>query len=76
MRCVLLREMESMAWHDVENATKLISDRVHDANMHAVLIDLSQLQKVPTGLLPSIVRIWKAMDISKRRFVVYGHIVR
>jgi len=63
-------EMENMAWHDVESATKLIADRVHDAKMHAVLIDLSQLEKVPTGLLPSIVRIWKAMDISKRRFVV------
>jgi anti-anti-sigma factor len=65
-------EMESMAWPDVENATKLISDRVHDANVHAVLIDLSQLQKVPAGLLPSIVRIWKAMDSNKRRFVVYA----
>ncbi len=63
-------EMENMAWHDVESATKLIADRIHDANMHAVLIDLSQLEKVPTGLLPSIVRIWKAMDSSKRRFVV------
>jgi len=65
-------EMESMAWHDVENATKLISDRVHSANVNAVLIDLSQLQKVPSGLLPSIVRIWKAMDTNKRRFVVYA----
>lgn len=65
-------EMEGMAWPDVENATKLISDRVHDANVHAVLIDLSQLQKVPPGLLPSIVRIWKAMDSNKRRFVVYA----
>lgn len=61
-----------MAWPDVENATKLISDRVHDANVHAVLIDLSQLKKVPAGLLPSIVRIWKAMDSNKRRFVVYA----
>ncbi len=66
----LTAEMESMAWHDVENATKLISERVHEAKMHAVLIDLSQLQKIPTGLLPSIVRIWKAMDVSRRRFVV------
>ena len=65
-------DLEEMPWHDVENATALVSDLVHEAGTHAVLIDLSQLQKVPTGLLPSMVRVWKAMDTRNRRFVVFA----
>ncbi len=65
-------DLEEMPWNDVESATTSVSELVHEAGKHAVLIDLSQLQKVPTGLLPLMVRVWKAMDSRNRRFVVFA----
>jgi len=45
---------------------------VRGARTQAALIDLSRLQKIPSGLLPSLVLAWKAMDGKDRRFVVFA----
>ena len=72
--CVLgfTAALEAMSSSDVEKATAVISDLVRDARTSAVQIDMSQLQKIPAGLLPSLVRVWKAMEQQDRRFVIFA----
>ena len=70
--CVLCftPQLEAMSQHEVENATAVVPELVRDAHKHAILVDLSRLQKIPVGLLPALVRAWKAIDGANRRFVV------
>ena len=72
--CVLCftPQLEAMTQQDVENATAVVPELVRDALTQAVLVDLSRLQKIPVGLLPSLVLAWKAMDGADRRFVVFA----
>lgn len=70
--CVLgfTAALEAMSSNEVEDATAVLSDLVRDAGSSAVQIDMSRLQKIPGGLLPSLVRVWKAMEQPDRRFVI------
>ena len=72
--CVLCftPQLEAMTQHEVESATAVMPELVRDAQTQAVLVDLSRLQKIPVGLLPSLVLAWKAMDAADRRFVVFA----
>lgn len=63
-------ELSEMPWKDVEEATKRIAQLVHDAPANSVLVDLSPLQTMPSGVVASLVRTWKGMDEKHRRFVV------
>lgn len=65
-------QLELMTQHEVENVTAVVPDLVRGAMTHAILVDLSRLQKIPVGLLPALVRAWKAMDGADRRFVVFA----
>ncbi|MEO2018313.1 MAG: STAS domain-containing protein, partial [Fuerstiella sp.] len=51
-------------------ATKRVTQLVHDAPANSVLVDLSPLQTMPSGVVASLVRTWKGMDEKRRRFVV------
>ena len=55
-------QLEAMTQDEVENATAVVPELVRGARTQAVLVDLSRLQKIPSGLLPSLVLAWKAMD--------------
>ncbi|MBC7965934.1 MAG: STAS domain-containing protein [Fuerstia sp.] len=72
--CVLCftPQLEAMTQPDVENATAVVPELVRGARTHAVLVDLSRLQKIPVGLLTALVRAWKAMEVADRRFVVFA----
>jgi anti-anti-sigma factor len=59
-----------MDWPTLEEATRNITEELHNAKMDTVLIDLSLLQELPTGLFASLVRTWKGLDEKRRRFVV------
>ena len=65
-------QLEAMTQPDVENATAVVPELVRGARTHAVLVDLSRLQKIPVGLLTALVRAWKAMEVADRRFVVFA----
>ena len=70
--CVLsfTAALEVMSSNEIENATAVMADLVRDAGTSAVQIDMSRLKKIPAGLLPALVRAWKALDGRDRRFVV------
>ncbi len=72
--CVLsfTTALEAMSSNEVENATAVMSDLLHGARMSAVQIDMSRLKTIPGGLLPSLVRAWKALEGRDRRFVVFA----
>ena len=59
-----------MPWAEVEAVTGQVKKSIHEASTEFVLVDLSQLQKLPTGLVASLVRTWKELDEGRRRFVV------
>ena len=59
-----------MPWAEVEAATRQVNQSIHDAATKRVLVDLSQLQKIPAGLVASLVRTWKERDQGQRTFVV------
>ncbi|MCP4786942.1 MAG: STAS domain-containing protein [Fuerstiella sp.] len=63
-------ELSEMQWKDVEEATKRATQLVHDAPANSVLVDLSTLQTMPSGVVASLVQTWKGMDEKHRRFVV------
>jgi anti-anti-sigma factor len=63
-------ELSEMPWKDVEQATKRVTQLVHDAPANSVLVDLSTLQTMPSGVVASLVQTWKGMDEKRRRFVV------
>lgn len=64
--------LEAMPSNDVESATAVIADLVRNAGTPVVQVDMSRLQKIPAGLLPSLVRVWQAMEGRERRFVVFA----
>ena len=72
--CVLCftPQLEAMTLPEVEDAIAVVPELVRGALTHTVLVDLSRLQKIPGGLLPSLVLAWKAMDGADRRFVVFA----
>ncbi len=63
-------ELSEVAWKDVEEATKRVTQQVHDAPANSVLVDLSPLQTMPSGVVASLVQTWKGMNEKRRRFVV------
>ena len=61
-----------MSSNEVEHATAVVPDLVRDAHTSVVQIDMSRLQSIPAGLLPSLIRAWKAIDGRDRRFVIFA----
>ena len=50
-------ELSEMPREDVEKATRGVAQFLHDALMNSVLVDLSQLQTTPDGVVDSLVQL-------------------
>jgi len=63
-------ELLDLEWNDLQQATERVTKLVHDAESQSVLVDLTQLKTMPSGVVASLVQTWKGMDEHKRQFVV------
>ena len=63
-------ELSEMQREDLESATKRVTELVQNASANTVLLDLSQITTIPSGIVASLVRTWQGMDEAPRRFVV------
>lgn len=63
-------ELSEMAWEDVDRSTKKVTELVLESKIHSVMVDLSELATLPSGVVASLVKTWKDMDERKRRFFV------
>ena len=52
-------DVSGMSWTDLDAATKRVGKLIQEATSDAVLVDLSTLERLPTGLLATIVQAWK-----------------
>ena len=55
-------ELAEMPWDDVDESTRKVTDLVLDSGMHSVLVDLSELETLPSGVVASLVKTWKRMN--------------
>ena len=60
----------TMNWHDVEAATTDVVRRLRESEHLSVMVDLSQMQMINSGLIASLVRIWKAMKERNGQFSI------
>lgn len=63
-------ELSEMKWEDVDKSTSKVTELVMESGMHSVLVDLSDLQTLPSGVVASLVKTWKGMNERQRRFYV------
>lgn len=63
-------ELAEMPWEDVNTSTQKVTALVLDSGMHSVLVDLSELETLPSGVVASLVKTWKGMNERQRRFFV------
>lgn len=54
----------TMNWHEVESATNDVVRRLRESEHLSVMVDLSQMPMINSGLIASLVRIWK---VTKER---------
>ncbi len=67
-------DVSGMSWTDLDAATKRVGKLIQEATSDAVLVDLSTLERLQTGLLATIVQAWKEQGENSHRFVVVaGH---
>jgi anti-anti-sigma regulatory factor len=55
-------------WDEVEAATDDVIRRLKASEHLSVMVDLSQMQMINSGLIASLVRIWKAMKERNGQF--------
>lgn len=58
----------SMSWADVEAATSEVIEKVKASSNNSVMVDLAPMPIINSGLVASLVRIWKAMQAQKGQF--------
>ena len=58
----------TMNWHEVEAATNDVVRRLRESEHLSVMVDLSQMQMINSGLIASLVRIWKVMKERHGQF--------
>ena len=70
--CVVQFEsgLPDMSWTDVEKQTTEVVNSLKEARANRVLIDLSPMEMIQSGLVAALVRIWKATEEQKNRRVV------
>ncbi|MEQ9409743.1 MAG: STAS domain-containing protein [Fuerstiella sp.] len=59
-----------MTWTDLESATERVARLVRDAEADCVLVDLSRIDRLPSGLVASLVRLWKQLNENRRKLAV------
>ena len=62
-----LREME---WSSVESSTAAAIQELQAAHTTKLLIDLSQMEMIHSGLVAALVRIWKSVESPEKAVVV------
>lgn len=63
-------EIAEIPWPELEAETNSVIKLIHDAAVPSVIVDLVELQQIPSGLVAALVRAWKGMDEQCRKFVV------
>lgn len=63
-------DLHEMSWGDVENEAAEIVQKIKAANMSRMIVDLSPMDLIQSGLVASLVRMWKATEGSDDRKVV------
>jgi len=62
--------LHDMSWGDVESEAASVSEKLRDATTGNLLIDLSPMELIQSGLVASMVRMWKATEDHPKRPVV------
>ncbi|MCH2202510.1 MAG: STAS domain-containing protein [Fuerstiella sp.] len=62
--------LPDMSWGDVESEAAEISDKLRKANTGNVIVDLTPMTLIQSGLVASMVRMWKATEEHPKRQLV------
>lgn len=63
-------ELHDMSWGDVEAEAAAVAQKLRDASTGNLLVDLSPMDLIQSGLVASMVRMWKATEDHPKRKVV------
>ena len=63
-------ELHAMSWGEVENEASEIVEKLKAANTSRVLVDLTAMDLIQSGLVAALVRMWKATEGHKKRKIV------
>lgn len=58
----------SMGWSEVESATTEVLQKLKASKNNSVMVDLGPMRIINSGLVASLVRIWKTMQAKKGQF--------
>lgn len=61
-------QLMTLGWADVEAQTTDVIEKIKQSPNNAVMVDLGAMKTINSGLVASLVRIWKTMQQSKGRF--------
>ena len=61
-------QLTSMGWSDVEATTSEVIEKLKDSKNTSVMVDLSTMDYINSGLVASLVRIWKTMKERDGQF--------
>jgi anti-anti-sigma factor len=59
-----------MSWMEVETATTEVIRQLNESENMSVMVDLGQMKMINSGLIASLVRIWKAMKERNGQFSI------
>ncbi|MEZ6058919.1 MAG: STAS domain-containing protein [Planctomycetaceae bacterium] len=62
--------LRDMSWGEVEKTTGDVVNRLKEIKASRLLIDLSRMEMIHSGLVAALVRIWKAIDARDSKVVV------
>lgn len=60
--------LNSMNWSEVEAATTHIVQQIKDSKNNSVMVDLGSMKYINSGLVASLVRIWKTLKEQNGQF--------
>ena len=63
-------DLSDMSWGDVETQTTEVVNSLKQANAGRLIIDLSRMEMIQSGLVAALVRMWKSTEGHKNRKVV------
>lgn len=58
----------SLSWSEVESETTDAINKIKQSKNNAVMVDMAAMETINSGLVASLVRIWKTMQQRKGRF--------
>jgi anti-anti-sigma factor len=62
-------ELLSMPWEQIEGATTRVLELIRKADIGSVVVVAPTLSRLPDGLLASLLRIWKSLDLRTRNLI-------